>query len=186
MEYKDLKELLKRYYEGMSSSEEEMELKQILKEMKTEKEFQSDALLFAGLEENDIPEPDAGFEARLMTGIEKHEENRGIIRLKRRIYAITSVAAVLLILISAWFIISANTLKDTYDDPVLAYNETREILRLVSDGMNSGREQLNDLSVINVATNGLQIMKEPQSLISKELEPLRMINKSLNAIGINK
>jgi hypothetical protein len=183
MEYKDLDELLEKFYNGTSSKEDEMEILRLLGKQELSGKYTEEAMLFASVNDDDIPEPDQGFESRIMAGIDDYEKEKEISSLRRRIYLLTSAAAALLILISTWIIAGNNILKDTYEDPVLAYNETREILRMVSDGINTGRDKLGDLSILDKAGESMSLIHESRDLVNNELEPLKMISRSLNLLG---
>jgi hypothetical protein len=73
---------------------------------------------------------------------------------KKNIYVLTTLAAGIIILLGIYFRFGINfsSISDTYDDPQLAYAETRKVLLKVSATMNAGLTELNRVSEFN---NGL-------------------------------
>lgn len=181
MNLQELKQLLDKYYEGTSSSQEENILISMLNDDSLPAEFLADQRMFALFkEEHEIPEPDDGFEGRIMGAIDKSENELRTVSLKRTIYSIISVAASLLIVVISYFIINANRPVDTFDDPVLAYNETMKVLHNVSMNLNRGSQAIEELAVFDVARSNLSKISIPREIIVREMSSLRYIEKGFS------
>lgn len=187
MNLQELDKLIQKYYQGISNEDEEERLLKILSSEELPPEYSDDLamlkLMFEG--DEDIPEPDSGFEARIMEAIDKADTGAGIISLKRKIYMAVSVAATLLIVISSYFIVSNNTQPaDTFDDPVLAYNATIQVLSRVGETLNTGSDVISELSVISVAEDNLTRISQPARIISNKMESLKYIEKSMDILDM--
>ena len=183
MNLKELRQLLDKYYEGTSSSQEETILISLLNDDNLPDEFAADRRMFDLLrEEREIPQPDNGFEGRIMGAIDKFENERHTVSLKRTIYSVVSVAASLLIVVISYFIIYENRPVDTFDDPILAYNETMRVLQDVSMNLNKGSRAIEELAVFDVARSNLGKLSIPQEVITREMSSLRYIEKGFSLL----
>ncbi|MDT8400932.1 MAG: hypothetical protein RQ743_04490 [Bacteroidales bacterium] len=186
MNWSVLKRLLEKYYDGTSTADEEQKIFELLERKDLPSEFYEDRLLMEGLH-GDIPEPSPDLDVRIMTVIDESEKEKIIMSGKRRLYSIVSVAAGILIILSFWFVLADKSgLKDTFDDPQLAYNETVKVLYQLSDNLNTGRAQMEELSVINDARAKLELIPESGNVVSRELKALRYIENSVNLLNMNK
>ena len=188
MNLQELDRLLQAWYEGTGSEEEEHRLFAMLKADDLPAKYATNRqILGAFLDMSSAPEPDSGFEARIMEAVDRSETEGRIVSLKRRVYAIVSVAASVLIILSGYFIIeSENKLKDTFDDPVLAYNATLEVLQRVSTTLNTGSDAIENLSEIEKARNQLEMLSEPARAVSRDLQALKHIEKSISYFDLLK
>lgn len=185
MNWSVLKKLLEKYYEGLTSLEEEEELYNILQHKDLPDEFHEDRLMMEGLH-GDIPEPSPDLDARILASIDESEKERSINSAKYRLYAIVSVAASILIILSFWFVLADNDrLKDTFDDPQLAYNETVRVLNLFSENLNAGMARMEDLSLISDARDKLELIPESRNVVTRELEALKYIENSVELLNPN-
>lgn len=184
MNLQELDKLIQKYYEGETTEADEEKLFELLSSGHLPPEYTRDISIITGLSgSEDIPEPDMGFEARIMNAIDNSEQQGRVISLKRRIYTTVSVAASLLIIISSYLMLRPGSQpEDTFSDPVLAYNATLEILGRVSQTMNTGSDVISELSLISKAEDKLTKFSEPARLVSKELEPLKYIDKSIDIL----
>jgi hypothetical protein len=188
MNLQELDRILEKYYEGSSSEEEERLLFDALKDDNLPDKYIIDRQM-AGISSYDsfIPEPDSGFESRIMQAIDDNEQDTRVRSLKRRVYSVVSVAATILIVISSWFILQdKNGMKDSYDDPVLAYNATIGILQQVSSTMNTGNKAIAKLNHIDSARENLKRISEPSRLLTREMEALKYIEKSISLLETGK
>lgn len=185
MDNQEIDEMLNRYYMGESSAEEERLLKELMLGGDLPEKYDLEREMFAGFEEgDDIPEPSDGFEQAIMARIDHEEDSLRSRVLRRRFYSTVSVAASLLIIISSYFILLTNSgPDDTFTDPDLAYIETMQVLRMVSEGLNSGKNQLSDLAYINQAYEKIEMIGNTSSDVTRQLEPLSYINRGINIIG---
>jgi len=144
MEENKLKELLDKYYDGVTSPEEELELKtyfsgnNVLPGYEAEKEIFS---YYSGMEK--IIVPFADFEMRIIKSVDDLERIKLINNKRKRYITLFSVAATILIMIGSWFfLLREREPADTFSDPTLAYAETMRILNNVSVNLNRGTEAL--------------------------------------------
>lgn len=182
MNRRELDSLIELYFNAESSKEEEARLIEILGEAELPEDYypERDMLLDINAGGDNIPEPDSKFEDRIMQAIDKSDKAKKVISLKRRIYTVVSVAASLLILITTVLMLNRNTEPaDTYDDPMLAYNATIELLQEVSLTMNTGSEAISDLLLIAETKEKLSRLSEPARKASRDMEALKYIEQSL-------
>ena len=181
MNLQELRQLLDKYYEGTSSLQEETILISLLNDDNLPAEFAADRRVFALFgEERAIPQPDDGFEGRIMGAIDKFENRRHTVSLKRTIYSVISVAASLLIVVISYFIIYENRQMDSFDDPLIAYNETMKVLYNVSVNLNKGSGTIEELAIFDVARSNLGKLSIPQEVITSEMSSLRYIEKGVS------
>ncbi|MFO7853032.1 MAG: hypothetical protein ACQERS_01785 [Bacteroidota bacterium] len=185
MNWSVLRKLLEKYYDGISSAEDEKKMLELLSKDDLPSEFYQDRMMITGLfGGGEIPEPSPDFNDRIMTAIDESEKNDGIISGKRRLYSIVSVAATILLIISLLFILqNENRVKDTYSDPQIAYNETVEVLYRVSTNLNKGRNHMEDLSLIGETQSRLNLIPESRNAVAEELKALKYIENSLEILG---
>ncbi|MCD6597737.1 MAG: hypothetical protein J7L04_08625 [Bacteroidales bacterium] len=140
MELKKIKPLLVKYYDGSTSVEEEALLKAFFEQkdipdyLKPDKEM----FLFYASEKEEEYLPD--FEKDILQAIEYEKESKEskIRHFPKYLYWVSSVAASLLIVLSLYFYQKSPSLEDTYDNPELAYLETKKVLYYVSSKLNKG------------------------------------------------
>ncbi|HDZ41920.1 MAG TPA: hypothetical protein ENH59_09635 [Bacteroidetes bacterium] len=184
MNWSVLKKLLEKYYDGTSTADDEQKILELLERNDLPAEFYDDRLLMEGLHGGNIPEPSPDLNDRIMAAIDESEKK--IISGKRRLYSIVSVAAGLLIILSFWFTLADKPgLKDTFDDPQLAYNETVKVLYQLSDNLNTGRTHIKELSMINDARAKLELISGSGNVVLRELNALRYIENSVELLNIN-
>ena len=187
MNLQELDKLIEKYYQGLTDEEEEKSLFDKISSDKLPAEYSEDLAILMGLAggNDDIPEPDSGFEARIMEAIDRADSGARVISLKRRIYSAVSVAATLLIVISSYLLVRNNSQpSDTFDDPVLAYNATIQVLSRVGETLNTGSDVISELSAISTAEDNLTRLSEPARIISKEMESLKYIEKSMDILDM--
>lgn len=188
MNLQELDKLIQKYYQGITSEDEEERLFKVLSTEELPDGYSEDLAMLKVLagSNKDIPEPDSGFESRIMEAIDRADSDSKVISLKRKIYSAVAVAATLLIMISSFLIVRSNAEpKDTFDDPVLAYNATIEVLSRVSETMNTGSDVISELSVISSTENNLSMLSQPARMISKKMEALKYIEQSMDILDMS-
>ncbi|MGM0667225.1 MAG: hypothetical protein ACQETA_07895 [Bacteroidota bacterium] len=187
MNWSVLEKLLEKFYEGISTADEEKKALEMLRRNDLPPEFYDDRMILEGLYgKSEIPEPSPDLGKRIMTAIDDSEKEKRIIGGKRRLYSMVAVAASLLVIISFWFVLSDNNrVRDTYSDPQLAYNETVEVLYYLSENLNTGRAQMEELSKISDARAKLELLPESRNAVSRELKALRYIENSVDMLKMN-
>jgi hypothetical protein len=167
-----LDELLERYYDGTTSSQEEHELKAWFSGNGDFTGYEAEVEIFSHYNISVvIPEPSHGFEQRLISAVDTVERDERMRHSKQRYIAIFSTAAAILILVSSLFFL--NSLKeprDTFSDPQLAYAETKKILNEVSVKLNHGTQALKEISKLqSKAQFSMDSFNRSASIISNSL-----------------
>lgn len=155
MNLQRIEELIGKYERAETSLEEESQLKDFFKNEVVPAHLQEYREIFSGygvLADEKLSSKD--FDDKILSLISDQtiipiSRNR-----KKYIYFLTTIAAGIIILLGIYFRFGINfsSLSDTYNDPQLAYAETRKVLLKVSATMNSGLKGLNKVSEFN---NGL-------------------------------
>jgi hypothetical protein len=159
---KKIEELLEKYYNGETSLEDERKLQWYFQTYDVPLHLRPDAELFRSnykrSTEEDAPELTEKL-ARLLD--EQDKKSRFLIPI-RSLRWISGVAASIIILISLWIGFGRNTFRnhtkfaDTYNDPNIAYQETMKALLLVSQKLNAGTQELQQLKKYNQSLNKLE------------------------------
>lgn len=182
-----LDKLLDKYYSGSTSGEEEKMLLDLLSREDLPRQYSEDRMLITGIYgDDDIPEPSAGLNDRILEAIDGSDKERKKVQNKRLLYTALSAAAGILVIISFWFVFNNRGVQfvDTYQDPQLAYNETVEVLYRVSANLNKGREGMSDLSVIAETESKMQLLPEFRSAVTDELKTLRYLDTGMRLLDI--
>ncbi len=130
-----IKKLLEKYYEGNTSLQEDLLLKEFFS-TGSPAGFETESEIFMHYSAmNACTEPDAGFEGRIMQRI--LEAERPSAGMKRYLMPLAAAAASVIIIAGSWFLFSQRYERaDTFSDPAIAYAETMKILYSVSVQMN--------------------------------------------------
>ncbi len=159
MERKQIAALLQKYFDGMSNKQEERDLREFFAGADVPEEFDIDRkhfLAMADMQNEEIEVP-ADLEANIMARLAV--EQKPVRRLNTRmLYTITSVAAGLALIVSTFMFINRQPNLGTYDDPQLAYAETKEALEMVSQMFNRGTEKLSGLGEMEKAMQPLSTL----------------------------
>ena len=159
MKIPEIEILLAKYYEGQTSLEEESVLHRYFSESEVPEHLQADRDLFLGLATEKTRETiHVDFEKDILGVVEETEiaktEKRRLI--PQRLYWISGVAASLMLLIASYFFLQSNSMQDTYNNPQLAYSETKKILSYVSTKINKGLDPVEEgLYTFNNGTDEL-------------------------------
>jgi hypothetical protein len=144
MEENKLKELLDKYYDGATSPEEELEIKNYFSGDKVFPGYEAEKDIFryySGMEKIDVPSAD--FEMRIVKSLDDLERIKLKNDNRKRYITLFSAVATILIMIGSWFfLLREREPADTFSDPTLAYAETMRILNNVSVNLNRGTEAL--------------------------------------------
>jgi hypothetical protein len=162
----DIEQLLKKFYDGTSTPEEERFLKEYFQNEQTvDERWNTERLLFQRLCDEEIEVP-PGVSGRLEKAIERMTAPQHVqLRKKAILYWISSAAAVILICTGLFFTVRDSaqpTLADTFDDPTEAAIVAGQALAFMSSQLNRGLEQ--------VADAGQEVEKVNQ-LLNKHLNP---------------
>jgi hypothetical protein len=174
-----INELLLKYYDGISSPQEEQELKEWFTGDGDFTGYEGEVEIFSHYCRSvsvAVPAPD--FEQRLISAID-NIENVEKKRHSRQVYTtLFSAAATLLILISSWFLFNREKEPlDTFSDPRLAYAETIKILSEVSVKLNHGTQALREISRIqSKAQLSIESFDRSVSIVSGKLKRSGLFN----------
>jgi glucose-6-phosphate isomerase len=165
MDSNRINELLKKYWSCETSLEEEAELREHFKSSNAPDELKDAAALFRYFEENKKKSlNDISFEGRVMEKIHTPPKRGQIARLT---YNAMRIAAGLgVVLAATWFIRneirSSNPpeVVDTYDDPKMAFEETKKALMMISKSFGTAEEQAKKINLFNKAQEEIQNKKE--------------------------
>ena len=168
-------ELLNKYFEGDTSSQEEEQLKEYFSRRDIPVKYEKYSGYFKFLLAESNVETEKDFNIDFSNEIEKPKIYKPGFIYKIG-YTITAIAAVAAILIMAYIQYSSLPNKylrldylknDTYKNPELAYNETKKTLLFVSVEMNKGIEQLDKLSKFDKSINELEKISDFNKYQSK-------------------
>lgn len=170
-----MKELAEKYFEGLTTEEEEALLKKYLSSPSVSPSLKAE---YGYLAEpaSALPDPSGDFFENLDT-LTRAEDRISSGR-KLPGYALR-IAAVAIILVSAYFLadhIGNNRMKDTYSDPQIAMAEVRSILTLVSENINTGREELSPVSKLRQAPGAIEEVDRMNRVLEDNLGKLRYLN----------
>lgn len=156
MKTNEVKILLQKYYEGLTTSEEESALEQYFMEGPSDPEFEADRLHFeamASMRDEEIPVPE-DLETAVLSRLHQVQKTRPLQR-RKIVYFSMSIAAGLLLLASTFIFLSRKDPVQGISDPKLAYAETRQALEMVSRYINEGTSKLSGLNKMNQAVEPL-------------------------------
>jgi hypothetical protein len=160
MELQEISQLLDRYWEGKLSEEEENTLrKALLKEEPTlEGELKDAALWFKSTASfKDTLQLPEDFDEKVMARIEKQS-------IRSDSWSWWKIAAAVLIIMTLGYTAvvipgqkqAALANKNTQEDPLMAYEETKATLALMASMMNNGKSQLESLELFKKAQDKIK------------------------------
>ena len=184
MEPNKIKQLLEKYYDGNTSTEEDQLLKDYFRNESVPAEFEVDRQLFLyTASEADTLPLNSQLEQKLETWIDQQESKETKTRKIFWGYRIAGIAAMFAIVITCYLTffqpknrIAVKDMKDTYNNPELAYAEAKRALLFVSQQLNRGTEQLEQVSKLNTGMNKLSNM----SALGDGFEQLELVSKYYN------
>lgn len=184
MKTKEIKTLLRKYYDGSSTPEEERLLEQYFLNGDPEPGFETDRMQFlamSGLRDEEIVIP-VDLEAGILEKLESLQKPSVRPNIKL-VYRILSVAAAVVLLVSTFIFLRTNNDNTiTISDPQLAYAETEQALETVSLFLNKGTAPLGNLAIMNKAIKPLSGLNEIEN-VTRDLSILDRLDKALKATG---
>ena len=181
MSEEELKRLIEKYYSGESTEEEEGILRAYFIENSAPPGYEAEKEILSFLmEAGDVPEPSAGFEARIIKAVDSSDEKELSSRVRRILVPLTGIAAGLLILAGSYFFFTNRIeSEDTYTDPEIAYAETMKILMNVSSQINQGKQSLKPVGKINkMKVKSFGSINKSAILVQKNLKSLGYLRNS--------
>ncbi len=173
MKSKEIRALLDKYYKGETTLDEEKTLrKYFLDNPDVSEEFIVDKeqfIMFDKAAKMDVPFDD--FEERLERLIDDQKLIQPAFKSTRFWIRVAGVAASILIVFSVYnsfkYFVNKPEDKGTFDDPVIAYEETKKALYFVSAKFNQGTEKLTNVSKLEEGSKMLQNVSKLDQGINK-------------------
>jgi hypothetical protein len=175
MSEEELKRLIGKYYDGISTDEDETALRAYFSGNNMYPGYEAEKEIFSMyMDSSMVPEPSAGFEANIMKAIDKQSDQVQYSKMRKLLLPLMSAAAGLLILAGSWFFfINRSVQEDTFTDPKLAYAETLKVLMDVSSQLNHGTKSLQPVGKIyEIKVKGLKSISNSTDLVEKNLRSL--------------
>jgi hypothetical protein len=168
MDSKKLDELLNRYWNCESSLEEEQQLREYFRAGKYPEQFRETAALFVYFDEHKKKSiSDDAFEATLVSKVQAAPKGK-MVSLVRNAMRIAAGIAVLMV---AFFLVKNEVRKstpqqvvDTYDDPKLAFEETKRALKMISKSFGTAEQEARKINMFNEAREEIRKPSDEQSL----------------------
>lgn len=182
MNPEEIKRLLEKYYEGATTSGEELLLKKFFSMENVPPDLRNDQEIFRYyMQASEIPEPSVDFEKKIISAIENDEKDSDRIKRRKLYVSISRIAAALLILTGSYFFLTNRSEPgDTYSDPELAYAETMKILCQVSARLNQGTKALGYLSTMQDETQKtVTTVGKSTAKIENNMKPLDNVFQSI-------
>ncbi|MCD4698099.1 MAG: hypothetical protein K8S16_17880 [Bacteroidales bacterium] len=183
MNLQRIEDLIRKYENGDTSLAEENELLTFFRQEDIPFQFRAYKEMFGFFEltkKETIGNPD--FDQTVLNRIselKKSEQPRFYVRY---LYPIAGIAASILLIIGLYFFtFDSFTPLGTYEDPEIAYAETKKILLNVSGNLNSGIDPLSNIKEINKGMNELQNIKTFDEGV-KNLRKISVLDKSKDII----
>ncbi len=154
MDSKRIEELLAKYWECETSLEEEKELRAFFQSTQIPEKFKESASLFQYFEaQRKISLNDVAFDAAVIK--QTHLKKSKSVSLFYNSMRIAAGIAVLMV--AVWFVrteireTTSPEQVDTYDDPKLAFEETKKALLMISKSFGSAEQQAKKINLFNEA-----------------------------------
>ena len=160
MDSNRIEELLSKYWNCETSLEEEQQLREYFKGGDIPEQWKETAALFRYFEENKKKTlNDVAFDAAVMQNVQPQKKGK----LVKLFYNSMRIAAGIAVLVMAvWFVrkevrhTTPQEVVDTYDDPQLAFEETKKALLMISKSFGTAESQAKKLNMFNEAQEEIQ------------------------------
>jgi hypothetical protein len=178
---KEIEKLLEKYYNGETSLEEERKLHWYFQTHDVPMHLKPDEEIFKYHYKQTREDASPDLTEKLSKLIDEQGRKSGFILPVRTIRIISGIAASVLILLALWLGIGRDYMQqrrlgrftDTFNDPQLAYLETKKALLLVSEKLNTGTKELQYLKKYNQSVG----MLEPILSFGPSIQRLDKISK---------
>jgi hypothetical protein len=166
MESNKIRELLNRYWQAETSLEEEAQLREYFSRPDLPEEWHETASFFKYLSSSKKKElNDVSFNDRVVSKLEASKKGK----MATLVYNSLRIAAGIAVLVLAvWLIhnqvkestVATNEIEDTYDDPRVAYQETKKALMIISKSFGTAENEARKINLFNEAQQ--EIRKDPE------------------------
>ena len=159
MDFKEREDLLRKYWNCETSLEEEKQLRDYFGGDDIPEQLRETASMFRYFEEAKKKSlSDLAFDDQVMRKVNPRKS-----KIRRLIYNSMRIAAGLLVVVAAtWFIRTEvrqtipQEMVDTYDDPELAFEETKKALLMISKSFGTAEQQTRKINMFNEAQEEIQ------------------------------
>lgn len=159
MDFKEREDLLRKYWNCETSLEEEKQLRDYFGGDDIPEQLRETASMFRYFEEAKKKSlSDLAFDDQVMRKVNPRKS-----QIRRLIYNSMRIAAGLLVVVAAtWFIRTEvrqtipQEMVDTYDDPELAFEETKKALLMISKSFGTAEQQTRKINMFNEAQEEIQ------------------------------
>jgi hypothetical protein len=161
MDSKKIEELLNKYWNCETSLEEEQQLRTYFRENEIPAQFHEAASLFRYFEASKKKSiDDGGFDTTVISRVNKPAKGK----VMKLVYNTMRIAAGIGVLaLAIWFVhkeVSTPTdnhaVVDTYDDPKMAFEETKKALMMISKSFGQAEQQAQKIKIFNDAQEEIQ------------------------------
>lgn len=159
MDSKRIEELLNKYWNCETSLEEEQQLRQYFTGSQIPDALKETSALFKFFEEQKKKSlNDVSFDGEIMTNVNKPRGQ--VVKFFRNSMRIAAGIAVLMA--ATWFVrteireTTPQEMVDTYNDPQLAFEETKRALLMISKSFGKAEEQAKKINLFNEAQEKVQ------------------------------
>lgn len=175
MKIQEAEKLLAKFYKGETSVAEEDKLKKFFSEPGVPEHLKPDQDIFSYYSgSGSDARPGTELEKNILQAIRESDTSysTGPGRFTGQLYWITGIAATILIVIGSYFLFQRGEETDTFNNPELAYLETKKVLYFVSSKLNAGTNPIQQtLKKFDKGTSELKKMSE----LNKGIEELRAV-----------
>jgi hypothetical protein len=165
MDSRNIDDLLNKYWNCETSLEEEQQLREYFKGREFPEQHKETAALFRYFNESKKKAiTDIAFDSGVMAKVRPQGKLRKLVYNSMRI-----AAGVAVLVMAVWFVkneIRKSTpqeMVDTYDDPKLAFEETKKALMMISKGFGTAEEKAKKINLFNEAQDQVKKESEPKT-----------------------
>ena len=155
MDSNKIEALLQKYWNCETTLEEEQQLRQYFRDEAISEQWKETAAMFRYFEENKKKSlNDVAFDNHVMSAVQAPKRGKMV----KFFYNTMRIAAGVTVLLTAtWFIrnevrkTTPQEMVDTYDDPKLAFEETKQALLMISKSFGTAETQTKKINMFNEA-----------------------------------
>lgn len=160
MDSEKIDELMNKYWNCETSLEEEQQLQAYFRSSSVPEQLKETALLFRYFDEQKHKSlTDVSFDSSVIRKINAPKKGR----VTSLLYNSMRIAAGIVVLIVAVWLVrievretTQQEMADTYDDPKMAFEETKKALMMISKSFGAAEEQAKKINLFNEAKQDIQ------------------------------
>lgn len=167
MDSEKINELLKKYWNCETTLEEEQVLRNYFKQHAPENLKETASLFQYFQEEKSKHIAGSSFESEVMNKVQRPAQRK----IRTLVYNSMRIAAGIVVLVLAVWLVRMEVrestpaeMVDTYDDPQLAFEETKKALMMISRTFSTAEEQAKKINLFNEAQKDIQKQDASQEL----------------------